>query len=66
VSSQFAGWVLVALAIAFLLIGCPLAALFIALGAGLCAVLGAETEEQADARRRNPSRYQAHRKAGLR
>jgi hypothetical protein len=65
-SSQVAGWTLVLLAVAFILAGCPQAALLLALGAGLCAVLGAETREQADARRRNPSRYQAHRKAGLR
>lgn len=52
-SAHFAGWLLVALAVLFLVAGCPLAGLFLALGAGLCAVLGAETREQADARRRN-------------
>ena len=52
-SAHFAGWTLVVLAVLFLAIGCPLAALLLALGAGLCAVLGAETPEQADARRRN-------------
>ncbi len=52
-SANFAGWTLVLMAIASLLAGCPQAALLLSLGAGVCAVLGAETREQADARRRN-------------
>lgn len=53
-----AGWLLLLLAMACLATGAPQAALVVALAAGLVAVVGSPTPEQADARRRN----QAHRR----
>jgi hypothetical protein len=56
VTATQAGWLLLAFAVALIVVGAPQAALLVAIAAGLVAVAGAPSREQADARRRNHAR----------